>query len=67
MFAEGKIMKKRDQNNYMKPQKSKNAIFDGQKIRRVWDGEKELWYFSVVDVVRALSNHPAYPRIFFII
>jgi hypothetical protein len=30
------------------------AIFEGQKIRRVWDDEKELWYFSVVDIVGAL-------------
>lgn len=32
------------------------AIFDGQKIRRHWDEEKELWYFSIVDVVRVLTN-----------
>ncbi len=40
----------------MKTDKSKQlAIFEGQKIRRVWDDEKELWYFSVVDVVGALG------------
>ena len=32
------------------------AIFEGQTIRRVWDEEKELWYFSVVDVVEILTN-----------
>jgi len=31
------------------------AIFDGQRIRRHWDVEKK-WYFSVVDVVGALSG-----------
>jgi hypothetical protein len=31
------------------------AIFEGQQIRRHWDEEKELWYFSVVDVVGVLS------------
>ncbi len=31
------------------------AIFDGKEIRRHWDAEKELWYFSVVDVIGALS------------
>jgi len=31
-------------------------LFNQQKIRRHWDGEKELWYFSVVDVVRTLTN-----------
>ena len=32
------------------------AIFEGNKIRRVWDEEKELWYFSVSDVIAVLSN-----------
>lgn len=31
-------------------------LFNQQKIRRHWDGKKELWYFSVVDVVRVLTN-----------
>lgn len=34
----------------------KIAIFQGKQIRRHWDSEKELWYFSVVDVVGVLSN-----------
>lgn len=34
---------------------SKIAFFEGKKIRRHWDEEKELWYFSVVDVVGVLS------------
>lgn len=32
------------------------VIFDGKKIRRIWDDEKEQWYFSVVDVVEALTG-----------
>jgi len=32
------------------------AIFEGKHIRREWNEEKELWYFSVVDIVRILSN-----------
>lgn len=32
------------------------AFFDQRKIRRYWDNKKELWYFSVVDVVSALTN-----------
>lgn len=31
-------------------------IFENHKIRSVWDEEKEEWYFSVVDVVEALSE-----------
>jgi DNA-damage-inducible protein D len=34
----------------------KIAIFEGKKIRRIWDEEKELWYFSVVDIVGALTD-----------
>ncbi len=32
------------------------AIFEGQRIRRYWDEEKELWYFAIVDVIAALTN-----------
>jgi len=31
------------------------TIFEGQKIRRLWD-DKKKWYFSVIDVVSALTN-----------
>jgi len=32
------------------------AIFEGNKIRRHWDEEKELWYFSVSDVISILTK-----------
>jgi len=32
------------------------ALFKQSSIRRVWDEEKELWYFSVVDVVGVLTE-----------
>ena len=32
------------------------AIFEGQQIRRHWDEEKELWYFSVIDIVTILTG-----------
>jgi len=31
-------------------------LFEGQKIRRHWDEDKELWYFSIVDVIAVLTN-----------
>ena len=34
--------------------KSQLAIFEGQKIRRVWNREEEKWYFSVIDVIAVL-------------
>ncbi len=30
------------------------AIFETYKIRRVYDEQKETWYFSVVDIIQAL-------------
>lgn len=32
------------------------VLFNQKQIRRMWDSEKELWYFSVVDVIRALTG-----------
>ena len=31
-------------------------LFEGMEIRSVWDSEKEEYYFSVVDVVKALTG-----------
>ena len=31
-------------------------IFDEKKVRTVWDEETEEWYFSIVDVVVALTD-----------
>lgn len=36
------------------------AVFEDYKIRRVYDEEKETWYFSVVDVIAALIQQPDY-------
>jgi len=33
-------------------------IFNQKKVRRAWDAEKELWYFSVVDVIEILTESP---------
>ena len=33
-------------------------LFEGREIRSIWDSEKEDYYFSVVDVVSALTNSP---------
>jgi prophage antirepressor-like protein len=32
-------------------------IFNQKQVRRAWDEEKELWYFSVVDVIEILTNN----------
>jgi hypothetical protein len=38
------------------------ALFEGQQVRRHWDSNKELWYFSVVDIVAALTGQPDHKR-----
>src|SRR3990167_6989061 len=35
---------------------TKIAIFEGKEIRRHFDEKNEKWYFSVVDVIAALSE-----------
>ena len=34
------------------------ANFEGTKIRRVYDEQKETWYFSVVDIIPVLIQQP---------
>ena len=31
-------------------------LFEDRKVRTVWDDEQEKWYFSVIDVVAALTD-----------
>lgn len=38
------------------------AIFEKHKIRHHYDEEKEVWYFSVVDIIQALTDPPDYKR-----
>jgi len=42
-------------NNYMEKSNSM-VLFNQNQIRRIWDEEKELWYFSVSDVIAILTN-----------
>ena len=36
------------------------AIFENFKIRRVYDEQKEIWYFSVIDIIQALTQQGDY-------
>ena len=31
-------------------------IFEDKKVRTLWDGEQEKWYFSIIDVIEVLTN-----------
>ncbi len=40
--------------------KNKIKLFQKQKVRAIWDENLEEWFFSVVDVVKILTNQPSY-------
>ena len=31
-------------------------LFEGNRIRSIWNTEKEEWYFSIIDVVNVLTD-----------
>lgn len=37
-------------------------LFEGKEVRSIWDAEKEEYFFSVVDVINALSESPTPKR-----
>ena len=43
-----------------KNKKGSLAIFETFRIRRHYDEEKEVWYFSVIDIVAALTDQKDY-------
>jgi len=40
--------------------KNSLAVFENFKIRKHYDEKKEIWYFSVVDIIQALIQQPNY-------
>lgn len=40
--------------------KAQPAFFEAQQIRRVYDAATETWWFSVVDIVQALTQQQDY-------
>ncbi len=37
-------------------------LFENKKVRSVYDSEKEIWYFSIVDIVGILTDQPTTER-----
>ena len=33
-------------------------LFEDYKVRRLFDDETEIWYFSVIDIVQILTQQP---------
>lgn len=38
------------------------TIFEGRKVRRIWDKKEEKWYFSVVDIIAILTSQPEHKK-----
>ena len=38
------------------------AIFEKFRIRRIYDEEKEIWYFSIIDIIQALLEQGDYQK-----
>jgi hypothetical protein len=36
--------------------KNELVVFEGHQIRRIYDGQTETWWFSVVDIIRVLTQ-----------
>ena len=37
---------------------NKIQLFQKQTVRTHWDDKKELWYFSIIDVIAILADNP---------
>ena len=38
------------------------TIFEGKKIRRLWDEKQEKWYFSVIDIISVLTGQDNFKK-----
>jgi hypothetical protein len=44
------------------PRDQKLAIFEGKKIRRIYDEKTETWYFSVIDIIAVLIEQKDFKK-----
>ncbi|MCQ4813772.1 Bro-N domain-containing protein [Cloacibacillus evryensis] len=42
----------------MEEQRDNIRLFEDKRIRTAWDAEMEEWYFSIVDIIAALTENP---------
>ena len=41
---------------------TKLALFEGKRIRRLWDEKQEKWYFSVIDIISVLTEQDNFKK-----
>ncbi len=44
----------------MKQHKQSIRFFNDREVRAVWDEDNNCWWFSAIDIVRAINNEPDY-------
>ena len=49
-----------DNKQVLAPMKTDMTLFEDYKIRRVYDEESEIWWFSVIDIVQVLTQQTDY-------
>jgi len=42
--------------------KSEITVFEEKNIRRIYDEETAIWYFSVVDIIQVLTEQPDFQK-----
>lgn len=49
-------------SDFLKDENMKNSLaaFENYKIRRVYDENKEAWYFSIIDIIQVLTQQDDY-------
>lgn len=45
-----------------KQQKKSIRFYNDREVRAVWDDQQNCWWFSAIDVVRAINNEPDYVK-----
>jgi hypothetical protein len=46
----------------MSGQKNKIKLFEGYRVRTIWDEEAEKWWFSIVDIISVLTEQEDYAK-----
>jgi DNA-damage-inducible protein D len=46
----------------MSNKKQQITLFEGKRVRREWDEAKELWYFSVIDIISVLTQQDDFKK-----
>ena len=49
-------------NNIKMQKNTKIQLFKKEKVRTIWDEDKQKWWFSIIDIVAILTEQSNYPK-----